>query len=109
MQKINSPGSKSFSVGSCKLGCSTDDRVQVHRNVQQGAPVKETFEPVQSRIPLARNMLPRARWQGAALVECALQDRIPHLQGVEREEEKRRQANPAILAYGRLRIRFCRY
>jgi hypothetical protein len=53
-------------------------------------------------------MLPRARWQRAALVERALQDRIPHLQGVEREEEQRRQANPAILAYGCLRIRFCR-
>jgi hypothetical protein len=100
VQQINGPRSESFGVRGCKLDRLTDDCVQVQRNVQQGAPRKGAFDPVKRSVLLARNMLPRARWQRAAFVECALEDRIPNLQGVQREEEQRRQADPAILAYG---------
>ena len=106
MQKIDGPRSKPLGVPACQIGRPPDYRVELQRNVQQGAPGKEAFEPVKRGVPLARNLLPRARWQRPAFVKCALQDRIPNLQGMQRKEEQPRQADTAILPNGCPRIRF---
>ena len=63
MQQINRPRSESFSVGDRKIGRPNDDRIQIHRNVQKGAPGKEAFKPVKCSVSLTRNMLARASWQ----------------------------------------------
>ena len=76
MQQVNGPRSKPFGVCHREIGCSKDDRIQVQRDVQQGAAGQEAFEPVQRGIPPVRSQLPLAAWQRAAFVERALEDRI---------------------------------